>query len=409
MKKDYLRTLLFLAVFIFGFGSRARADGLFRLFPELQLTGLYSDNIPLRTSNEIGDFAGLGALGFYLDYTSAARYASLHYDTFAQLFAHQSRLDRAGEGQSVSATDDENLSQTTKLHLDEFFFRDSPGQIAVTIGSQAPQFNTVMALLLLANDQAAVNQVNAQLFHDWGHRLSTELHVNQTTFWYTGSSSVASSTSFAQRIGTVTDYHFNGRFSLGLGYRFYDFRFTLPGRPGEIVNWPYARVQWQPLENLYLQGIMGVAISHTQGTNGDSTTPAGVGLAEYHFHHGQAKVFGGQEPSLTSAFGTVGTIQYVAGSVLYDFTPRVTGQAGAGYYNSSGNLFSGKFVSWGVGVSDRVNSWLSVNTRFIQVRREETASNQFLPSGTTSGQWATGDYYVVGLAVSFEAFRWSWQ
>ena len=112
---------------------------------------------------------------------------------------------------------------------------------------------------------------------------------------------------------------------------------------------------------------------------------------------------------MTSAFGSVGEVSSVRGNFLYDFTQRLTGTAGGGYYELSGNGFNGKFISWGVGLSDRVNKWLSVNTRFIQVRSNETGSNQFLASNTQSGQWAVGDYYVVGLAVSIEAFRWSWQ
>ena len=42
--------------------------------------------------------------GFYLDYTSAARYASLHYDTFAQLFAHQTQI-RSGRRRTVCQRD----------------------------------------------------------------------------------------------------------------------------------------------------------------------------------------------------------------------------------------------------------------------------------------------------------------
>ena len=89
--------------------AAGRADNLFRFFPEVQGNGFYSDNVPLRTQNEVGDFRATLVGGFFLDYTSAARYASLHYDTFAQLFAHQSRFDRAGEGQFVRATDNENI------------------------------------------------------------------------------------------------------------------------------------------------------------------------------------------------------------------------------------------------------------------------------------------------------------
>ena len=52
-------TLLVAAFLIFAFPRRGRADNLFRFFPELAGNGFYGDNIPLRTSNEEGDFGGL--------------------------------------------------------------------------------------------------------------------------------------------------------------------------------------------------------------------------------------------------------------------------------------------------------------------------------------------------------------
>src|SRR5258708_34890196 len=95
------KPLLLAAFLVFAFPAAGRADNLFRFYLELAGSGFYSDNVPLRTHNEVGDFAGTLVGGFFLDYTSAARYASIHYDTFAQLFAHQSGFDRAGEGQFV--------------------------------------------------------------------------------------------------------------------------------------------------------------------------------------------------------------------------------------------------------------------------------------------------------------------
>ncbi|HXN11797.1 MAG TPA: hypothetical protein VN865_01735 [Candidatus Acidoferrales bacterium] len=399
------------ASLIFAGSSTSRADNLFRLFPEAQFNGFYGDNIPLRTNNEIGDFGTTMVFGFYLDYTSAARYASLHYDTFVQLYTHQTRLDRAGQGQFVNATDDENISPTTKIHFNELFYRDATPDVAIITSDQSPQFNSVLALMLLANFQASINQFNAQLTHDWGHQWSSELDVHQTTYWATGDKdtlSNVSSNSYVQSVSTTTDYHFTNRFSLGIGYRFYDFRFTFPGEPDEQAHWPYVRATWEPLENFYLSGIVGVVISHQEG-DGTEVNPGGLGLAEYKFRRGTIRVYGGQEPSITSALGGVGQLIQVNGSVLYNFTPRISGSAGAGYFQSDGTDFHGKVVTWGVGVSDQLSKWLSVYTRFIQVRREESGSSSLLPSGNESGQWAVGDYYIVGVAVSAEAFRWSWQ
>ena len=396
------------ASLIFAGSSTSRADNLIRLFPETQMNGFYGTNIPLMDHNGTGDFGTTMVFGFYLDYTSAARYASLHYDTFVQLFTHQTRFDRAGEGQFVNATDDENISPNTKLHIDELYYRDATAVTTITTSDQSPQFNSALALLILANDQASINQFSAQLTHYWQERWSSELSVHQTTFFATSNDSSQSSDSFAQDVTTATDYHFTPRFSVGLGYRFYDWRFTFPGQPGQEAHWPFARFTWEPVRGLNVSGMAGVVISHTQG-QGDQVNAAGTGLIAYTFKRGLVSLAGGQEPSLTSAFGTVGLVRGFRGNVLYYFTRRITGTAGGSFYNLSGTGFNGDFASWGAGVGDRVNQWLSLNARFIEIHRNESGESQFLTTGAQQGEWATGDYFIVGLAVSFEAFRWSWR
>src|SRR5208283_2672846 len=301
---------------------------LFRLFPEVALSGLYGDNIPLRATNEEGDFAGTMAAGFFLDYTSAARNASLHYDTFAQLFAHNSQYDRAGEGQYVSATDAENLSATTNLRIDDIFYRDSPGGVVNLIAStQALPYNTVAYQLLLANDRASINWFNVALSHNWGRNWSSELSVHQETFWPTGNNS-ANNPSYYQAIDTVTNYNFPDRFSLGLGDQFSYSIFTQPGQPAEQLHYPYVRAGWLPIENLYLSARVGVVISHSQGTSGQQVNPGGGGLLEYTLQHGTLYLQGGQEPA--SGFSPLGAsklLRFVTGRLFYDFTPRLTGSA----------------------------------------------------------------------------------
>ncbi len=410
--KNQLGILLVATFLIFASFNAAHAENLFRLFPEMQANGFYGTNIPLMGDNETGDFGTVLVAGFYLDYTSEPRYLSLHYDTFAQLFTHQTRFDRAGEGQFVSLTDDENISPTTKLHLDEFFYRDATAIETVATSDQSPNFNPALALLLLANDQASINQFNVQLQHYWGQKWSSEISAHQTTFFATGNNNNMNNESFGESCSVATDYHFSGRFSLGVGFRYLDFRFTNPGEPGEQAYWPFVRGTWQVMKNLYLSGLVGVAVSHTQGITGAQVNPAGEGLLEYQFKHGQASLSGGQEPQFTSAFGTVGEVRGFRGNVLYNFTSRLTGSAGGSFYELTGNNFNGDFASWGVGLSQRVNRWLSLNARVIEIKREESGQNQFLSTGVSNeeqGEWATGDYFIVGLAVSFEAFRWSWQ
>jgi hypothetical protein len=395
--------------FIFCVPASSHAQELFRFYPEAQINGFYGDNIQLKTNNGSGGFGSAMVAGFYLDYTSSARYASLHWDTFAQLFTHQTELDRAGEGQYVNATDTENISSTTKIRFDDFFYRDAPTVLTITTSDQAPQFNSLLAELLLANDQVSINRFSATMWHSWGRGWTSEFSVHQTTFFGNSDNSNNNSTnSYVQSFSTNTDYHFTERFSLGGGYRYYDFQFSAAGRPDEQAHWPFARVTWQANRNLFLSAIGGVVIAHTQGTNNDTVSPGALGLVEYTFHHGILRLYGGQEPELTSGLGGVGEIRGGRGNLVYYFTPRVTGTAGGGFYQSNGNGFNAQLISWGVGVSDRLNKSLAVYARFTQIQINEKGRTEFLPTGFQSGREATGNYFILGLSVSVEAFRWSW-
>ena len=402
--KNHPGILLLAALVIFAAPGASRADSLFRLFPEAEMSGYYSDNVPLRTHNGEGDFAGTLVAGFYLDYTSEARYASLHWDTFAQIFAHQSRFDRAGQGQFVSATDNENINPTTKLHIDEFFYRDAPTSVAVTTSNQVGYFNSTMVGFLLAGDRESVNHFIATLTHDWGHRWFTLMSVRQETLWGPNGN-----TSFAQGFSLLAMYHYNDRLDFGPGYKFYDFRFTVPGRPGSEAHWPFLDVNWIPIENLYLSGQVGPVVTYTFGTNRQTIDVGGIASVRYVFRRGHADVYGGQEPDMTAGLSGAGTLDYVRGTVAYELSRRLTANAGAGYNELKGTGINAQLIVYGVGLNERVNRWLNVFVRYTGVRRTVTAPSQFLPGETTSGQEAVGNYYVIGFSVWTEAFRWSWQ
>jgi hypothetical protein len=368
------------------------------------LSGFYSDNVPLRSTNQVGDFAGILIAGFYLDYTSEARYASLHYDTFAQLFAHQSQFDRAGEGQSFSATDHENISPTTKLNFDEFFYRDAPLIVSVATSDQVAYFDSTIVGFLLAGDQSSINRFVAEVSHDWGHRWYTMMSVRQETLW-----SQSGNTSYAQGFSLLAMYHYNNQLDFGPGYRFYDFRFSVPGRPGAESQWPHLAINWTPLQNLYLSGFIGPVVSYTFGNDRQSVDVAGLGSLKYVFRRGRIEAYGGQTPDSTAGLSGAGTIQFIRGTVAYELSRRLTANAGGGFNELQGTGVNAQLITYGVGVNDRINRWLNVFVRYTGVRRNETAPSQFLPNETVSGKEAVGNYYIVGLSVSFEAYRWSWQ
>lgn len=402
--KNHPGILFLAALVIFAAPGASRADSLFRLFPEAQLSGFYSDNVPLRTNNPVGDFAGVLIAGFYLDYSSEARYAALHYDTFAQLFAHQTQFDRAGEGQAVSATDIENISPTTKLSFDEFFYRDAPSVVSIATSDQVAYFDSTIVGFLLAGDQSSVNRFVAELSHDWGHRWFTLMSVRQETLW-----SQSNNTSYTQGFSLLAMYHYNDRLAFGPGYRFYDFRFTVPGRPGAEAHWPHLSINWVPIENLYFTGIIGPVVTYTFGTDRQTIDVGGIGSLKYIFRRGHVEAYGGQAPDSTAGLSGSGTIRYVRGTVGYELTRRLTASASGGFNQLQGSGVDAQLITYGVGLNDRVNRWLNVFVRYTGIRRNETAPSQFLPNQTISGREAVGNYYLLGFSVSIEAYRWSWQ
>jgi hypothetical protein len=399
-----------IALLVLAIPASARADAnLFRFYPEAALSGFYSDNIPLRTFNGEGDFAALLVGGFFLDYTSADRYALLHWDTYAQLFAHQSQFDRAGEGQFVTATDYETLSPTTHLRFDDFYYRDAQTPVVVTTSDQAPELNPILAIALLASDTSSANHFSADMYKDWGRNWYSEVSVHQTTYWFTAQNGTENSTTYSQLLSAFLEYRFNEKFSAGPGYRFYDFRFTAPGEPAAEAHWPFLRVQWLPTSRITFQGNVGPTYSYTFGTDRQAVNIAGIGLLEYRFHRGHFSVYGGQEPEVTPGVGGAGHLRLVTAHISYELTRRVTIGFGAGYYESSGTGIDDQLVSWGPSLIDRVNSWLTLSTRFVQVRRNLSGPSSVLPDDNQSGSNAVANYIVIGASVSFEAFRWSWQ
>ena len=224
--------------------------------------------------------------GFYLDYTSAARYASLHYDTFAQLFTHHTRFDRAGEGQFVSATDDENLSPTTKLRFDEFFYRDAPTVTWDRHQRSGPEFNTVAAQLLLANDQASINQFSAALSHYWGRNWSSELARSSDDLLEQWRHQQQPTTirATAKASSTFTEYHFSDRFSLGGGISILRFPIHRSGttrRRGALAvreGWLAADAQ-----TFISPELSALSIHIPRGTAGRRSMSGGMGLADIRF------------------------------------------------------------------------------------------------------------------------------
>lgn len=382
------------------------ADNVVLLYPFLQANELYSDNIALASSHAEGDFDANFSAGFYLDYTGSNRHTTLEYSTYATLFASHSELDRAGQAQFVRFTDQENISPNTRLVINNWFLRDSPLSMAVITNDQPISFNPVFAAFFLANDHSIVNVFTLQLVHSFNRNWAGEAEAAQETI-----SSPGGDTGLLQSVSLGLQRRLSETFSVGPGYKFYDLEFTLPSDPNSEAHWPVADAIWMPIKNMRAEGYVGPIVSYnTSGLNRGRVEPGGLLSVRYHFGHVNVGIGGGQEPGLSSGIGAGGINRSGRGDFTWDMTKFLRMDGGAGYYEIMPPGADAKLFSYGVGLSERVSKYLIVYARYIGFRREYSGAPNpvALPSGVVIGQEATGNYYVIGATIAFEALRWSW-
>ena len=304
------------------------------------------------------------------------------------------------------AVDDENLSATTKLHFYDFFYRDAPTEVAVTTSDQSPAFNTVLTQLLLSNFNNR-SIISVRCCRTLGPRLDQRIERSPDDLlgqWQQQRQRRHNGQGASTTNGTIS-------LIASRWVRDIDIMISSLVRPGNPTHRPTGPLPWLTgiRQNLYLSGTAGIAITHTQGM-GYKENFAGIALVEYSFHRGHLSIWGGQEPALVTAGGGLGKIRGVRGNLVYDITQRLTGSVGGAFENSSGTGFNADLASWGVGLNQRVNKYVNVYARFVQLRVTETSSNEdLIPTAFQNGKQAVGDYYILGFNVSFEAFRWSWQ
>jgi hypothetical protein len=390
--RSQIPILVLVAAWSAGLSGVCHADNLVRLFVDGQASGFYSDNIPLTTKNPTeGDFAGNLVGGFYLYLTSPSRHASLQYATLAQLFAHRSNLDQEGKSQFVRATDLERFSSATTLSLDESFIKDSPAAVAATTSDQGPMFNGVLSALILAHENSMLSLFGAQLSHSWSNRWLTQLSAGQKTLWSPGNN-----VSYAQHAQILQSYKLSPYITIGPGYRYYDFRFTVPGRPGADAHWMFANIAFIPIENLTVTGFAGPVVTYTFGTNKQGVDPAGLGIADFRFPRGDIQVRGGQVPSLTAGLGGAGKRKYVRGGVSYQLTRRLTASFGASFNQFQAVGVHAQLIAYGTEATYRMTGWLTAFARYRGLR-------------VTKRREAVANYYILGFSFAFEALRRSFQ
>jgi hypothetical protein len=180
--KTRLALLLSLSLVVLGVDD-ARSESLFSLYPILQMTESYDDNITLSATHRLSDFISTGVEGFGLNFGGGGRTGSFQYDTVLQSYASHSQFNSFGSTNFITLVDQETLSPELSMYVnDSVAIGDITGGLLV---GNTGAVSTQVAQAALTNTQTESNNFNVQFNRTLGERWTAVFGLTQN-FYSTG-------------------------------------------------------------------------------------------------------------------------------------------------------------------------------------------------------------------------------
>lgn len=376
----------------------ARGDTLFSLYPILQVTEGYNDNIELTSTHHLGDFMTTAVAGFSLNFGGGGRTGSFQYDTVFQTFASHSEFNSYAGTNFITLSDQESL--TPELSM---FVNDSVVTGNITGGLLVGNTGAVSAQVAQAaasNTQTTSNAFNVQFNQKLSERWTAVLGVNQT-FYETSFQSA-----FTQGGTLSLLYAVWPQLQTGLGYTFADFRFSNLA-PSE-AHTPQLLAHWKPTPRLAVDLSGGlVAIDNFGGPSGSFLVrPAGTGALTFLGERWTVTVSGGQQANITGGLGGAGLSRFVTGVINYALRRHTSLNFGATYAEYIGGGANGSFASYGGGISNQPRKWLTLFALYqgFSSSLSSVSSAPVSAFTVTPGTTARSNVYMVGLKIAFDAY-----
>jgi hypothetical protein len=377
---------------------RASAETLFSLYPVLQVTEGYNDNITLVATHALGDWVNTDLGGFALDWGGGGRAGSLQYYTIIQTFANYTQFNSYANTNFITLNDQEQLSPTLSM-----FVNDSVAIGNITGGllvGNTGALSSQVAQSAVSNTETVSNVFDVNFSKKINENWTAQLGVVQDFYSITTQSSY-------QQGGTLSLLRsLMPNIQAGLSYTFNDFRFSNepPSEshsPQLVIDWDITRVF-----SLDLSGGL-VAIDNFGGPSGSFLVkPAGTGTLTYRGERLTASLSGGQNASLTGGLGGTGLTRFASGVVTYALFRNTFAHVGVSYDQFVGGGANGSIISYGAGVSTRPRKWLTLFALYQGFQNSVTSTSFPTITGLTvpMGQTATSNTYLVGVKIAIDVY-----
>ena len=377
--------------------GEARGATVFSLYPILQVTEGYSDNITLAATHHLADFVTTEVAGFSLNFGGEARTGSLQYDTVFQSFATHAQFNSYAGTNFVTLADQETLSPELAMYINDSVVsgKITGGLLVGNTGAVSAQ----VAQAALANSPTESNNFNLQFNRKIGPRWTATFGVTQNF------NANGFQTQFTQGGTLSLLYAVLPQLQTGLGYTFTDFRFSNLA-PSE-AHTPQVVAHWSPSERLKADVSAGFVAIDNFGSRGSFLVrPAGSGALTFLGERWSVTLGGGQVASGTGGLGGAGLTRFVTGVISYALerhTFVTIGATDAAYAVGGAN---GSFMSYGAGISTQPRKWLTLFAQYQGFSNSINAANGAPLRALTvaPGQTAATNTYTLGLKIAFDAY-----
>jgi hypothetical protein len=369
------------------FCAAARANTSVQLWPLLDLSAQYTDNLllsPNAKSDEVATLVG----GASLALNNPRRRFTLDYLTDAQLYAEHMSFDRLAKDHYVGLHDEETLSETSTLWISDTFLDGQSVFGQALIGSFG--LNLQLGEALLQRDYQT-NSFDSRLHQVLGPLLFADFDLHQNTFaTSTGNSSLSTN----QGAYATAYYRLGERLWAGAGYDFEDFRFS--NQPRSDSCEPYLAMRSDLTRRIRLSAQAGPLVSDSP-----SGMSLGVGYAiaaAYRAKYWGFDLGSSRAPAMSAGFGGAGINQSVYATSFYRLTRRSGLYAYTSYSEVTGGGASTEIQSFGIGLEHRLTRDWNLYAQYLCFR-----------SATPASSTALTNSIAAGAKLDALPWHWSWR
>jgi hypothetical protein len=399
LRRCLSKTILFILLTV---PVRANAYTLLQFIPVIQLNQLYDDNINLASTNKKGDFISNLLLGFYLNWTGPERSGSFQYETIGELFLNYQKYDNFGQTHYFEMHDQEHLSDTTTVDLDNWFLTGkTPRSFFVSGGAlTAPQtLNSQLALAILAKVDSLDDVADINIRHRWNEESAVSAELQEEYF------ATSQSTALETKVGLKEEYAPSPTLRGGLGYQFFDFRFSDAPSPVQ-AHFPQLEMHWEASHQLSFGGSAGPILFEKPQGEGQEVKLGYDGSLGYETDRWDLSVRGGQGPGITPN-GGAGLTRSALSDIKYAWTRRFSLFTSMSYYELEGGGAPLQLLIYGAGISEQVTRSISVSVQYVAIREYGSSGDGVTaaPAGPLIGTTTSANALILGATIPLEVFR----